>query len=107
MSETCYARIMSRGQLTIPKAIRDVLGVKSGDCIAFVVENGTVRIVSSDDYAFQQFQAQMAGNDPSSIRWMKRPLKPGVRDWCGHRKPHARHLDAPLCPFAVRNRWKG
>ena len=64
MSETCYARIMSRGQLTIPKAIRDVLGVKSEDCIAFVVENGTVRIVSSDDYAFQQFQAQMAGNDP-------------------------------------------
>ena len=31
------AKVMSKGQITIPKDIRDVLGVSSGDRITFIV----------------------------------------------------------------------
>lgn len=55
------AKVMSKGQVTIPKDVRDVLGVSSGDRITFVVEGNTVRIVNSAVYAMQVLQAQMQG----------------------------------------------
>ena len=55
------AKIMSKGQVTIPKDIREILGVSCGDRITFVVENGNVRLINSAVYAMQILQAQMAG----------------------------------------------
>ena len=55
------AKVMSKGQVTIPKDIRDVLGVASGDRITFIVEGGTVRIVNSAVYAMQVLQREMIG----------------------------------------------
>ena len=61
------AKVMAKGQVTIPKDIRPILGVDCGDRISFVVENGSVRIVNSAVFAMQMFQAQMQGvtNTPS------------------------------------------
>lgn len=42
---------MAKGQVTIPKDVREVLGVTCGDRISFIVERGTVRIVNSAVYA--------------------------------------------------------
>ena len=55
------AKIMSKGQVTIPKDIREILGVSCGDRITFIVENGNVRLINSAVYAMQILQAQMAG----------------------------------------------
>ncbi|MCC8060940.1 MAG: AbrB/MazE/SpoVT family DNA-binding domain-containing protein [Clostridiales bacterium] len=55
------AKVMSKGQVTIPKDVREVLGVSSGDRVTFVVEGNTVRIVNSAVYAMQVLQAQMQG----------------------------------------------
>lgn len=55
------AKVMSKGQVTIPKDIREVLGVASGDRITFIVEGNTVRIVNSAVYAMQVLQKEMAG----------------------------------------------
>lgn len=55
------AKVMAKGQVTIPKDIREVLGVSSGDRITFVVENGSVRVINSAIYAMQMLQAQMDG----------------------------------------------
>ena len=55
------AKIMSKGQVTIPKDIREILGVSCGDRITFIVENGDVRLINSAVYAMQILQAQMAG----------------------------------------------
>lgn len=60
------AKVMAKGQVTIPKAVREVLGVTSGDRISFIVENGTVRIVNSAVYAMQMFQNEMAGEMETS-----------------------------------------
>ncbi len=55
------ARVMAKGQVTIPKNIRRILGINTGDRVTFVVENGTVRVVNSAIYALQRFQKQMQG----------------------------------------------
>lgn len=55
------AKVMAKGQITIPKDVRRVLGVSSGDRVTFVVEGNTVRLVNSAVYAMQLFQQEMAG----------------------------------------------
>jgi len=55
------AKVMSKGQVTIPKDIRDILGVSFGDRVTFVVENGSVRIINSVIYAMERLQKQMEG----------------------------------------------
>ncbi len=55
------ARVMSKGQVTIPKKVRAALGIDTGDRVTFIVENGTVQVVNSAVYALQRFQKQMSG----------------------------------------------
>ena len=55
------AKVMSKGQITIPKDVRDALGVSSGDRVTFIVEGNTVRMVNSAVYAMQLLQNDMAG----------------------------------------------
>ena len=55
------AKVMSKGQVTIPKNVRSVLGINSGDRVTFVVEGNEVRVVNSAVYALMKFQEQMKG----------------------------------------------
>jgi AbrB family looped-hinge helix DNA binding protein len=55
------AKVMSKGQITIPKDVRDVLGVSNGDRVTFIVEGDCVRIVNSTVYAMQMLQNEMTG----------------------------------------------
>lgn len=55
------AKVMAKGQITIPKDIREILGISSGDRVTFVVENGNVQLINSAVYAMQMLQTQMAG----------------------------------------------
>lgn len=55
------AKVMSKGQITIPKDVRAALGVESGDRVTFIVDGDSVRIVNSAVYAMQILQIQMQG----------------------------------------------
>ena len=55
------AKVMSKGQITIPKDVRDALGVSSGDRVTFIVEGQSVRMVNSAVYAMQMLQREMMG----------------------------------------------
>lgn len=55
------AKVMAKGQVTIPKDVRRVLGISNGDRVSFIVEGNTVRIVNSAVYAMQVLQQEMAG----------------------------------------------
>ena len=55
------AKVMAKGQVTIPKDIREILGISSGDRITFIAEGNVVRIVNSTVYAMQVLQNDMAG----------------------------------------------
>ena len=45
------AKVMAKGQVTIPKDVREVLGVTSGDRISFIVEKNTVCLLYTSDAA--------------------------------------------------------
>ena len=55
------AKVMAKGQVTIPKDIRELLGVSNGDRVSFIVEGKTVRLVNSAIYAMQVLQNEMRG----------------------------------------------
>lgn len=55
------ARVMAKGQVTIPKNVRTVLGVESGDRVTFIVDGNSVRVVNSAVYALMRFQERMKG----------------------------------------------
>lgn len=44
-------KLTSKGQATIPKSIREIIGVGPGDKISFVVCNGTVQLVNAKSFA--------------------------------------------------------
>ena len=55
------AKVIDKGQVTIPKNVRQVLGVTNGDRVTFIVEGNTVRVINSAVYALEQFQKEMMG----------------------------------------------
>ncbi len=55
------ARVMSKGQVTIPKNVREALGIDTGDRVTFIVEGNKVSVVNSAVYALMKNQEQMNG----------------------------------------------
>ena len=55
------AKIMPKGQITLPKDIRDILGLDQGDRVTFVVNGTDIRLVNSAVYAMEVLQRQMQG----------------------------------------------
>ena len=56
------AKVMAKGQITIPKDVRNVLGVSNGDRVTFIVEGNMVRMVNAAAYAMQMLQEEMKGS---------------------------------------------
>lgn len=44
------ARVSSKGQVTVPKVVRDALGVKEGDEVVFRVEGSTALLGRTPDF---------------------------------------------------------
>lgn len=64
MADTAFvndARVMSKGQVTIPKNVRAALGIETGDRVTFIVDGANVRVVNSAVYALMRLHEQMKG----------------------------------------------
>ena len=55
------AKVMSKGQVTIPKNVRAALGIDTGDRVTFIVDGTNVRIVNSAVFALMKLQEEMRG----------------------------------------------
>lgn len=44
------AKVTSKGQVTIPKVVRDALGVEAGDCLLFRLEGDRVVVTRTPDF---------------------------------------------------------
>lgn len=55
------AKVMAKGQVTIPKEVREVLRLKNGDKVTFIVEGNNVRVVNAAVYAMEMFAREMKG----------------------------------------------
>lgn len=49
MGEIKTAKLSSKGQITIPKSMRKLAGIKEGNTIAIVSEGKNILIMNSDD----------------------------------------------------------
>jgi len=55
------AKVMSKGQITLPIDIRKNMGLSTGDRVALVYENNRVIMMNPAIYAMEIFQKEMAG----------------------------------------------
>ncbi len=64
-------RLTSKGQVTIPKDVRDRLGLQPGDLIAFVEHGGTIRIEKrvrgSPFEPYYGMLTYLAGHNPDDL----------------------------------------
>jgi len=44
------AKVSSKGQVTVPKAVRDALGIKEGDAVVFRVEGNRAVLARTPDF---------------------------------------------------------
>ncbi len=64
-------RVTSKGQVTIPKRVRERLGLQPGDEIEFVEDRGGVRVQKRvEPSAFEKYRGylrDLAGRDPDEL----------------------------------------
>jgi AbrB family looped-hinge helix DNA binding protein len=64
-------RITSKGQITIPKIVREQLGIDAGDEIEFLADNGGFRvrkrIVASPFAPYRGYLKHLAGKEPDLL----------------------------------------
>ncbi|MCI6914255.1 MAG: AbrB/MazE/SpoVT family DNA-binding domain-containing protein [Lachnospiraceae bacterium] len=55
------AKVISKGQITLPKAIREKLGIGAGDRVTLICESDQVVMMNAAVYAMKMFQGGMQG----------------------------------------------
>jgi len=55
------AKVLPKGQITIPKDIREYLRINVGDRLTLVCENDRLVLMNSALFALKEFQKAMAG----------------------------------------------
>ncbi|MDR3313698.1 MAG: AbrB/MazE/SpoVT family DNA-binding domain-containing protein [Oscillospiraceae bacterium] len=55
------AKVMSKGQITLPKDIREALGVGTGSRVTLIFEGDHVIMMNAATYAMKLLQQEMAG----------------------------------------------
>lgn len=55
------AKVMSKGQITLPKEIRDKLGLSTGDRVTLICEGDQVIMMNAAVYAMKMLQRGMDG----------------------------------------------
>ena len=55
------AKVTSKGQITIPKEIREKLGLKTGDEILFIEDSGRIYLMNSSMNALREAQMAFKG----------------------------------------------
>jgi len=55
------AKVLPKGQITLPKDFREILGVKPGDRVVLISIDGEVMMMNSAIYALRSVQKNMVG----------------------------------------------
>jgi AbrB family looped-hinge helix DNA binding protein len=55
------AKVMAKGQITLPKSMRTALGVAAGDRVTLIKKNDQIIMMNSAVYAMKMLQTAMSG----------------------------------------------
>ena len=76
------AKITSKGQVTIPRDIREKMNLKTGDKILFFEDNGKIFLENSNTFVLSNFQKAMEGaaaetgfSDPDDVVYYMKQLR--------------------------------
>ena len=59
------ARVGEKGQIVIPKGVRDLFDIKPGDTLLVLADEKQGIAITKDDVLFQQFNAILGAEDPT------------------------------------------
>lgn len=85
---SAVATVTAKGQVTIPKPVRDALGIAEHSKILFVLEDGVLKVVPLG----RRTLAELAGALPATRPW---PGMEAVRDEVRRERETARRSGAP------------
>ena len=57
------ARVGEKGQIVIPKGVRDLFDIRPGDTLLVLADKKQGIVITKDDMLFQQFDAMLKGED--------------------------------------------
>ena len=72
--------LTSKGQMTLPKAVRDRLGLKTGDRLEVIVEDERIVLVPKTLHLADICSILPAPDRPLSIEEMERAIRAGAAD---------------------------
>ena len=85
------AKVMSKGQITLPIDIRKSMWLSTGDRVALIYENSRVIMVNPAIYAMEKLQREMDGefekagiNSEEDIMGLVREVRAEVEGLCGY-----------------------
>ena len=58
-------RVGEKGQIVIPKGVRDLFDIKPGDTLLVLADVQQGIVITKDDVLFQQFNAILGAEDPT------------------------------------------
>ena len=58
-------RVGEKGQIVIPKGVRDLFDIKPGDTLLVLADEKQGIAITKDDVLFQQFNAILGAEDPT------------------------------------------
>ena len=59
-----YTRLSSKGQVVLPKSVREALGLKAGDELLVRVEDGTLRLIPKKKKSLSEVLDRLPGHAP-------------------------------------------
>lgn len=77
------AKVMAKGQITLPKAVREDLALQTGDRVMLIRENNKVILLNAADYAMQYLQSQLADVSPMNDEEVVSEVKKVRRELVG------------------------
>lgn len=92
------AKITSKGQITLPKEIRERLGVEEGDTVRFEIEGGEIKVYPDRSFDF----TTLIGAAPLGEEWDGMSAAEVIQDLRGKPDERAAVQDAPHHPNVTR-----
>ena len=74
------AKVTSKGQITLPKGLRERLGLKPGDRVTFVEQEGKITIEPSSGDVLRWYGALRTGGPPADLKEVREAVRQAIAE---------------------------